>query len=55
MGLYIIHSFMDFVEYQPGSDGRPNVLRLMKLLDESPEARQLQASEAGASRNPKRP
>lgn len=54
MGLYIIRSFMDVVEYRPGSEGRPNVLTLVKLLDASPEARELQTSQASAPRNPKR-
>jgi serine/threonine-protein kinase RsbW len=54
MGLYIIRSFMDVVEYTAGSEGLPNVLRLVKQVRRvSPEARSLQRVESDPQRKPR--
>ena len=54
MGLYIIRSFMDVVEYTPGGEGKPNVLRLVKqVCRASPEARSLQRVESDPLRKPR--
>jgi len=54
MGLYIIRSFMDLVEYTPGRDGAPNVLRLVKQMRRvSPEARSLQRAQSDPQRRPR--
>lgn len=34
LGIYIMRSFVDEVRYVPGSDGSPNILTLLKRLDE---------------------
>jgi serine/threonine-protein kinase RsbW len=51
MGIYIIRSFMDTVEYAAGSGGAPNVLRLVKQVCRmSPEARSLQRAQSDSHR-----
>jgi serine/threonine-protein kinase RsbW len=50
MGLFIIRSFVDLVEYEAGRDGAPNLLRLVKVRRIQPEARSLQGAETSSPR-----